>query len=229
MAVQVVKIVAEKRDALGSRANKRLRDAGRLPAVIYGHKQEVLPVSFNRKEMSTAILKGSHIFELSLGGNTETALLKEAQFDHLGIELIHLDLARVSLDEKVKVTVVLELKGTPKGEEDGGVLQQILTDLEIECRVLDIPDVIRHNVSEMALDSVLHIKDLHLPEGVRCLQDGELIVATVREVLEEVAVAAPAEGAAEPEVIGGKKEEEAAEGEEAKAGEKKTEKKAEKK
>lgn len=223
MAVQTVKIVAEKREALGSRANKRLRDAGKLPAVIYGHKQEVLPVAFNRKEMATAISKGAHIFELTLGGKTETALLKEAQFDHLGIELIHLDLARVSLDEKVKVTVALELKGTPKGEADGGVLQQIITDLEIECRVLDIPEIIRHNVADMELDSVLHIKDLHLPEGVRCLQDGELIVATVREVLEEAApVAAEGAAAAEPEVIGKKAE---AEGEAAEGEEKKAEKK----
>jgi large subunit ribosomal protein L25 len=213
MAVQLVKVQAEKREALGSRANKRLRDAGRLPGVVYGHKQEVLPVSFNRKEMATAISKGAHIFELSIAGKTENALLKEAQFDHLGIELIHLDLARVSLDEKVEVRVPLVLKGTPKGEADGGVLQQILTDIEIECRVLDMPESIVHNVSELELDSVLHIKDLKLPEGVKALQDGELIVATVREILEEAAAPATAEGAAEPEVIG-KKAEEAAEGEE---------------
>ncbi len=212
MAVHVTKISATNRSELGSRANKRLRDSGKLPGVIYGHKQDVLPVSFNRKELSDLIAKGAHIFEVDLGGKNETALLKETQYDHLGIELMHIDLARVSLDEKVKVQVPLELKGTPKGVADGGVLQQIVVQLEVECRVLDIPEFIRHNVAELELDSALHLKDIKLPEGVHALQDAELIIATVREVIEVAEVAAVAEP--EPVVIGGKKPEEgeAAEG-----------------
>ena len=89
---------------------------------------------------------GAHLFDLTLDGKSEKVLVKEVQYDHLGIEVIHVDFARVSLDEKVEVTVPLELKGTPKGEADGGVLQQIVSELEIECLVTDIPDVIRHNV-----------------------------------------------------------------------------------
>jgi large subunit ribosomal protein L25 len=131
------------------------------------------------------------------------------QYDHLGLEVIHVDFARVSLDEKVEVTVPVELKGEPKGEKDGGVLQQIINELEVECLVTDIPDRIVHNVSEMALDDVLHIKDLQLPSGVRVLQDGELIVAQVREIKEEEVAPAAVEGEAEPEVIGKKAEEEA--------------------
>jgi large subunit ribosomal protein L25 len=135
--------------------------------------------------------------------------VKEVQYDHLGIEVLHIDFARVSLDEKVEVTVSLELKGTPKGEADGGVLQQVISELEVECLVTDIPNVIRHNVSDMALNDVLHIRDLKLPPGVVALQDGDQIVASVREILEEVTEPAVAvvEGAAEPEIIGKKKEE----------------------
>ena len=134
--------------------------------------------------------------------------MKEVQYDHLGMEVIHVDFARVSLDEKVEVTMPLELKGEPKGEAEGGVLQQIVSELEIECLVTEIPEEIWHNVSEMVLDTVLHIKDLKLPPGVKCMQDEDLIVATVKEIQEEVAApAAEAEGAAEPEVIGRKKEE----------------------
>ena len=155
---------------------------------------------------------GAHLFDLALDGKSEKVLVKEVQFDHLGIEVIHVDFARVSLDEKVKVNVPVELKGTPKGEADGGVLQQIINSLEVECLVTEIPEVIRHLVSEMALNDVVHIRDLKLPEGVRVLQDGDLIVATVKEIL-EVVVAAPEEGAAEPEVIGRK----LAEGEEGEA------------
>lgn len=212
MAVHVTKISATNRSELGSRANKRLRDSGKLPGVIYGHRQDVLPVTFNGKELSDLIAKGAHIFEVDVAGKSETALLKETQYDHLGIELMHIDLARVSLDEKVEVQVPLELKGTPKGVADGGVLQQIVVQIEVECRVLDIPEFIRHNVAELGLDSVLHLKDIKLPEGVKALQDAELIIATVREVIEVAETPAAAEP--EPEVIGGKKPEEgeAAEG-----------------
>ncbi len=205
MAVQSAQVAAKSRTELGSRANRRLRLAGFLPGVIYGHKEAIVPVSLPKKEVVTFLNKGAHLFDLNFEGKSEKVLIKEVQYDHLGIEVIHVDFARVSLDEKVKVTVPVELKGTPAGEADGGVLQQILSALNIECLVTEIPDAIRHNVSEMKLNDVLHIKELKLPAGVKSMQDGDLIVATVKEVLEVVEAAPPAEGAAaEPELIGRK-------------------------
>lgn len=206
MAVHIEKVKAQSRAELGSRAMKRLRGAGLVPAVIYGHKQAVIPVSLSSKELSSQLNRGAHLFEIDLGGSVETVLVKDAQYDHLGIQLLHVDFSRVSLDEKVKVKVPLELRGTPKGEADGGKLQQLMAEIEIECTVVEIPDFIRQSVVEMGMDSVLHIKDLQLPAGVRCLQDGELIVAMVREVKEEVLPVA--EAVAEPEVIGQKEREE---------------------
>jgi large subunit ribosomal protein L25 len=207
---QTIEVTATARKELGSRANQRLRNSGLLPGVIYGHKQAVVPVTLPRKEVANHIHHGAHLFSLAVGGLKETVLIKEVQYDHLGIEVLHVDFARVDLNEKVKITVPLELKGTPKGEADGGVLQQVLAELEIECLVTDIPDIIRHNVSELALNSVLHVKELTLPPNVKVLQDGEQIVATVREIVEQIAT--PAEGeTAEPEVIG-RKAEDAAEG-----------------
>jgi large subunit ribosomal protein L25 len=138
-------------------------------------------------------------------------LVKEVQYDHLGLELIHVDFARVSLDEKVEVTVPITLKGTPKGEEEGGVLQQMLNELEVECLVTDIPDAITVNVSEMKVDDALHISDLKLPPGVRALQDPEVIVAAVKVIEEDEAAPTPEAESAEPEVIG-RKAEEGAEG-----------------
>lgn len=210
---QTVALKATQRTGLGSRPNKRLRDSGQVPAVVYGHKEAVIPVAVPTRELVHHLSRGAHVFSLDVEGKTETVLVKEVQYDHLGSEVLHVDFTRVSLDERVKVTVPLELRGTPKGEADGGVLQQLIASLEIECLVTEIPERIRHNVADMELDSVLHIRDLKLPEGVKLLQSGDLIVATVREVLE----AAPAEvveaAAAEPEVIGRKAEEEpAAEG-----------------
>src|SRR5437588_12602693 len=171
MATQTAQVTAKHRPELGSRANKRLRDSGFIPGVVYGHKEAVVPITLPKKELTNYLHHGTQLFDLALDGKSEKVLVKEVQYDHLGIEVIHIDLARVSLDEKVEVTVPLELKGTPKGEAEGGVLQQIVSELQVECLVTDIPDVIRYNVSEMGLNSVLHIRELQLPSGVRPLQD----------------------------------------------------------
>ena len=220
---QSAQITAKPRSELGSRANKRLRDAGFVPGVIYGHKEAVVPITLPKKDVVNHLSHGTHLFEVGLDGKKETVLVKEVQYDHLGADVLHVDFARVSLDEKVEVSVPLELKGEPKGEADGGVLQQILNELQVECLVTEIPDRIIHNVSEMALNDVLHISDIKLPQGVRVLQDGDLIVATVKEIQEEVIAPAAVveEGAAEPEVIGRKVEEAPAEGAAAPEAEKK--------
>ena len=207
MATQSIQIAAESRAALGSRANKRLRDTGKVPGVVYGHKEAVVPVSLPKKELVNHLNHGTHVFDLSLDGKAEKVLVKEVQYDHLGIEAIHIDFARVSADERVELTVPLELKGEPAGEAEGGVLQQIMAELEIECLVTDIPAAIVHNVSEMKVDDVLHISDLKLPPGVKALQDADQVVAQVKTIEEEAAAPAAEEGAAEPEVIGRKPEE----------------------
>lgn len=215
MASQTANVTVKARAELGSRANKRLRDQGLIPGVIYGHKQDVLPITLPKKETVNHLNHGAHVFSLAIDGKTETALVKEVQYDHLGIEVLHIDFARVDLNERVTVTVPVELRGTPKGAADGGVLQQVMSDLEIECVVTDIPEVIKHSVANMELNSALHIKDLVLPAGAKATHDGDLIVATVKAIV-EAAPAEAAEGAAEPEIIG-KKKEEGAEGEAAAA------------
>src|SRR5688500_7550721 len=206
---ETAQLTARPRSELGSRANKRLRHPGFIPGVIYGHKEAVVPVTLPKKEVVTYLDRGTHLFDIALDGKSEKVLIKEVQYDHLGQEVVHVDFARVSLDEKVEITVPLELKGTPKGEAEGAVLQQIVAELEIECLVTDIPKEIVHNVADMEKDSVLHIKDLKLPPGIRVLQDEDLLVATVKEIEEAApAGAVEEEGAAEPEVIGRKAEDE---------------------
>jgi len=206
---ETAQLSAKPRSELGSRANKRLRDAGFVPGVIYGHKEAVVPVTLPKKEVVTYLDRGTFLFDLAVDGKSEKVLVKEVQYDHLGQEVMHVDFARVSLDEKVEITVPLELKGTPKGEAEGAVLQQIVAELEIECRVTDIPKEIVHNVADMDKDSELRVKDLKLPPGVRALQDEDLILAMVKEIEEAApAEAVVEEGAAEPEVIGRKPEDE---------------------
>ncbi len=206
MSSQSAQLNVKVRGELGSRKNKKLRDAGFIPGVIYGHKEAVVPVTLPKRELVVHLNHGAHLFALAVDGKNENVLIKDVQYDHLGIEVLHVDFARVDLNERVEVTIPLVLKGEPKGAEEGGVLQQIVVDLEIECLVTQIPDEVRYNVSEMGLDSVLHIKDLQLPEGVRALQDPDLIVATVKEIAEETVEGGEA-GEAEPEVIGKKPEE----------------------
>src|SRR5437764_11062302 len=128
MATQAAQITAKQRNQLGSRANKRLRDSGYIPGVIYGHKEAVVPVTLPKRDVVGHLDKGAHLFDLSVDGKSEKVLVKEVQYDHFGIEVLHVDFARVSLDEKVELTIPLELKGTPKGEAEGGVLTQVLAE-----------------------------------------------------------------------------------------------------
>jgi large subunit ribosomal protein L25 len=210
--MKAIELEVTPRQELGSRANKRLRDQGLLPGVIYGHKEAIVPIKMPQKQVAHHLGQGAHVFALKLEGKSENVLVKDVQYDYLGTNVIHVDFTRVSLDERVKVSVPIELKGEPKGQEDGGVLTQVMASIVVECRVLDIPEVIRHNVSEMKLDDVLHVKEIKFPDDVKPMVDGEQIVATVKEVLEEVVAPVAAEaGAAEPEMIGKKPAEEGAE------------------
>jgi len=206
-------LTVEPRKAAGSRAAARLRKQGKIPGIVYGHKIDPEPVVLTYKEVETQLHHGAHLVNLKLGGKTQSCLIKDVQYDHLGSTLIHIDLARVDLTERVTLRVPIELKGTAKGVADGGVLRQEIMDLEIECPVASIPDSIRINVSDFALDHVLHVKEIQLPTGVKAMSDEDAVVLTVRVPLAraETPVAAAEGGTAEPEVIAkGKIEEEGA-------------------
>ncbi len=202
-----IELKAEKRSALGTRANQRLRKLGVVPAVVYGHKQDNLALQLNRKELASHINKGVHLFNLSFEGHTESALLKDVQYDTFGVEVLHADFARVDLNERVTISVAIELKGDPKGEKDGGVLQQILNELEIDCVVTEIPDIVTIDVSDLGKDESIHVSDIKLGGSIKILTDLEQLVAKVEEIVEQAADVAE-EATAEPEVIGAKKEEE---------------------
>ncbi len=213
MASNVIPLPALPRDATGTRATRRLRQTGQLPAIVYGHKQDAVNVSVPAKPFNEALNKGAHVFELSVGAKKENALLKDVQYDHLGTNIIHVDFARVDLNEKVTVTVGIELKGDAPGEKEGGVVQQILNEIEVECVVTEIPSVIIYNINNLKLDESVHVKELTLPKGVTALTDAEQIVAVCHAIKEEIVEPAVAEVAAEPDVI--KKEK--VEGDEAEA------------
>lgn len=199
MASQVIPLAAEPREQLGTRTTRRLRAAGKLPAIVYGHGQAAANVTVPAKPFNEALNKGAHVFELSLNGAKENALLKDVQYDHLGMHIIHVDFARVDLNEKVTVTIPIELKGDAPGEKAGGITQQILNDIEITCVVTNIPTSIVYNIGNLQLDGSVHVSDLTLPEGVTTEADPEQIVVICHAAKEEAEETADG---AEPEVIG---------------------------
>ncbi len=200
-----------KREQLGSHKTRSLRKKGLVPGIIYGHGEAPVAIAIGQRDLEAVLHHHDRLLELDLNGSKHNVLVKDVQLDAMQQDILHIDLARVNLDERVKVTVPILLRGTPAGASDGGVLAQVLAEASIECLVTAIPEDIRMSVAELKLGDVLKLKDLPLPSGAKLLQDGETIVASVTLVVEEVA--APAEGeaaAAEPEVISEKKKEEAA-------------------
>ena len=208
MASSVIPLPAEVREQLGTRTTRRLRAAGKLPAIVYGHGKDAANVTVPAKPFNEALNKGAHVFELSLNGAKENALLKDVQYDHLGMHIIHVDFARVDLNEKVTVTISIDLKGDAPGEKVGGITQQILNDIEITCVVTNIPSSIVYNIGNLQLDGSVHVKDLALPEGVTTELDPEQIVAICHAVKEEELAEETTAG--EQEVIGAPAEDAAA-------------------
>jgi len=204
---------AKKREASGTKACRLLRQTGEVPAVLYGHKEETLPIQVHHEELETALRHHSRILELHLNEKKESVLVREVQYDALGNEIVHADFLRVAMDEVVQLEVEIVLKGAPKIEHT--VLQKTLDAVEIECLPANIPDSIVLVVSDLKEGDSKHVSDLVPPPGVKILTDPEIIVATLALAKEEEAEEATAEaGAEEPELIGRKAEEEGEEGEE---------------
>lgn len=200
-----------KREELGTRQVRRLRQQGFIPAVIYGHGEGAVSVTLNEHDVELAIQHGERLLELEFEGKKQNVLIKEVQWETYGQEIIHVDLARVDLDERVEVTVKIVLKGAPAGASEGGVLQQIASEVRIEVAVRSIPEEILVVVNEMNVGDKLTMGDLPLPEGATLIGDAAAPVASVNVIAEEVEaeVAEEAEegAAAEPEIIGEKEEE----------------------
>jgi large subunit ribosomal protein L25 len=209
MADAVV-LVAHKRDSRGSREARRLRNRGLTPGVVYGHQEATISLAVDAGELEKTVRHGIRVVDLDADGKVEKALIRDVQWDHLGQELLHVDFARVAADERVAITVPLEIRGTAPGIAAGGVLDQPMHTLSVECLAVRVPESIRVNVHELQLGGVIHVKDLVLPPDVKALADPDaLVVQVVAKQVEPVPGAAPAAAeAAEPEIIGRAKPEE---------------------
>ena len=200
-----VKIQVESRDSAknkgtGSRVASRLRKAGRIPAIIYGHKQPNVAISLTRASVWEMIKKSTHLAELSFGGTVETVLVRDVQWDHLGKEIIHLDFARVNVDETIETEVRLDIRGDAKGVAEGGTLEVLVHELKVNCRANAIPDSLRVDVSKLGLGQAIHVKDLVLPAGVTIHAEPDLLLIHVGTPGSATA-ATEVETATQPEVI----------------------------
>jgi large subunit ribosomal protein L25 len=194
------------RDEHGKRANRRLRHSGRVPAILYGHKKEVKSLTLSAEELGAAVRHGNRFVALS-GGLSESAFIKDVQWNTWGTEILHVDFARISAHEKVRVTVAVELRGESPGTKDGGVVKHTLHNIELECEAASVPEKIMVNINHLEFGKVLHVSDLELPKGVIALTDATAFVVSCMAPVEVSDEEAAPAGDGEPEVIGRKKTE----------------------
>ncbi|HTC45894.1 MAG TPA: 50S ribosomal protein L25 [Candidatus Aquilonibacter sp.] len=227
---------AQPREAGTKNHARRVRREGKIPAVVYGAGKDAMPVTVDPRHVLRILRSDSGhntIFDLAMNGNQTKAMIVDWQYEPIKGHLLHIDLKRIAMDKALRVNVPIVLQGVPAGvKTEGGILEQMLREVEIECLPADIPSHIDVDVTELTFGKVLRVEDLPHNEKLKFLTEANQPVAHVTSVKEEV-VAAPdaaaadaAAGPAEPEVIKKGKAETEEEGEAAgDKGEKKAEKK----
>src|ERR1700736_3806145 len=213
---QQVKLKAQKRTLAGRNAIKKIRAAGLVPAVVYGAKEEPTNLELSARDLENVLSRAAseHVLvELEIADDGQStnklALIQEVQHNALDRKIVHVDFHAVSTTEKITSEVPIETQGTPLGVKTfGGLIEQSLRTLEVECFPQDLPGVVYVDVSNLNIGDSFHVRDLQLPSGVEAITDGELTVASVVEPrVEEEPEAAPEAAATGPEVITEKKPE----------------------
>lgn len=209
-------LVVEAREGVGKGAARKLRAAGKIPAILYGRGRDSLALSVDPRALDR-ILRASGantLLDLTIEGHPEikgtVALVKDLQRDPLRGSILHADLYAVDLTRTVTVDVPVHLVGKARGLDFGGILEHTLREIALECLPRAIPEAIEVDITELEVGDVIHVRDLALPEGVTLVTDGDLGVVHVALPQAEVAAGeaaagAPAEGAAAPAAEGEKK------------------------
>jgi large subunit ribosomal protein L25 len=211
---------AETRTETGKGPNRRLRVAGRIPAIVYGKGREAQSVVLDPKALETLLHKSgaglNTLIDLSVAGRTDTVLVKELQRHPVHGSFVHVDFFQVDLTQKITVSVPIHFIGKARGVEFGGILDHPLREIEVECLPRAIPEFVEVDVSALEIGDSIHVSELRLPDGVEVKTDGMLPVASVvlpaaeveatpTETVVEGEVAAGAEGAVVPEAAAGAK------------------------
>jgi len=200
-------LVAQARTDTGKGVARKLRVAGRIPAVLYGRGRESVPLTVDPTELQKLLHQSgagmNTLIDLSLEGAEQVVLVKELQRDPVRGRYLHADLYVVDLTQTIEVAVPLHLVGKAPGTEFGGILDHPLREIEVECLPRAIPEHLEVDVSALEVGESIHVRDIALPEGVSLITDGDLTVASVvlpaaEETPEavEIAAAEPGEGEA---------------------------------
>jgi large subunit ribosomal protein L25 len=209
-----LKLVAERREGTGKGVARKLRAAGRVPAIVYGRGMEPIPVSVDAKELYHVLHRGGAnvLLDLVVDGKSHLALPREVQRDHIHNRFVHVDFLAVSRTERITVSVPIQVVGESVGVKAGGVLEHHLWEVEVECLPGDVPETIPVDVSALAVGDSLRVGDLVAPEGAEIVSSpDELVLAVVPPQAREVAAVptapeAEAEAAAEAAEEGGEGE-----------------------
>jgi large subunit ribosomal protein L25 len=222
MADTTTKLDVTSRAAEGSRAARRLRRSGRVPGVLYGGGGEAVGFDADARELRLALAASGAVLDLSIDGEKPTpVVLKEAQRDPVRGQTVHVDLLRVRLDQAIHAVVPLELLGVDEapGVKEGGVLEQITRELNVEALPTAIPEAIVHEVGEMQIGETIGLAEVAMPAGVTLLDDVEdAVVATLSppklqaEVEEEIEAETELVGEGEEPAEGAEGDEDSAEG-----------------
>ena len=207
----------QRREKLGTSNTRRLRRTGAVPAILYGHGEASVSLAVAAEDLLGIIRLGHKLVTLE-GDAAEGAFIKSVQWDVYGKDVLHVDLLRVSETELVETTVTIELRGTAPGIGEGGIIEHLVHEVEIDCPAAAVPDKLTLLITDLHLNASIHARDIPLPAGAKLLSDPDTVVVHCvpphmeAEPTPGAAVAEP--GAAEPELIRKEKPEE---GEEAAA------------
>ncbi|MDR0998806.1 MAG: 50S ribosomal protein L25 [Treponema sp.] len=188
---QVV-FAARKRDGTGSGDARKVRRAGRIPAVIYGHSGSAVTIDLDAFEFASGVrgISESTIVKVNVGGEEYDAFVKEAQRNILDGKILHVDFYKVESNTTLRARVSVHVEGNPIGVREGGILETPLHDIEVECLPKDLPERIIVDVSGLGVNQSIHVRDIALAEGVRLISGADQVVALVKFAKEEtVAVA----------------------------------------
>ncbi len=192
----------------GKHSNRRLRYAGQTPAVLYGHGEANVCLSVPSEALAAALRHGSRMVGLT-GVVNESAFIRDLQWDTYGTHVLHVDFTRISVDELVKVHLTVELRGQAPGVKEGGAVEQLVHDVQIECPAGAIPEKLYVNINQLKLNDTIAFSQLELPAKAKVFGDPEtIVVQCIVPVEKPEELEAGEAGEGEPEVIGAKKEEE---------------------
>lgn len=171
-------VKVQKRDELGTAASRRLRDAGLVPANLYGHGEDNMNLAISADAVRSVIKHGAKVLTLQ-GDVSDTALLREVQWDAFGIDVLHVDLTRVSKTEKVEVTLPIELHGEAPGTAEGGQMTVAIHEIHILCSAASIPEHLVVNIGELHIGDSIHASDIAIPEGAELVTPASELVVQI--------------------------------------------------